>query len=98
MRFVQFIEFQSDDIDAFTAEVDKWVAESADRRTATRVTLCADRDNPGTYVHIVECPSYEAAMANSADPRTQEFATRLATMTSGGPEFRNLDLVRQDVL
>ena len=74
MRFLQFIEFKTDDIDAFSAEVDQWIAESKDWRTASRSTLCADRDNPGHYVSIVEFPSYEEAMANSNDPRTAEFA------------------------
>jgi len=94
MRFVQFIEFSTDDIDAFSAEVDRWIAESKDWRTATRATLCADRDNPGHYVNIVEFASYEEAMANSNDPRTAEFAKRLETMTSGERKFRNLDVLR----
>ena len=96
MRFIQFIEFQTDNIDAFTAEVAAWEAESVDWRTATRATLCADRDNPGTYIQIVEFPSYEAAMANSNDPRTAQFAARLAGITSGPPTFRNLDVSRTD--
>jgi hypothetical protein len=94
MRFVQFIEFQTDNIDAFSAEVDRWIADSGDWRTAERATLCADRDNPGTYIHIVEFPSYEDAMANSNDPRTAEFAARMATMTGEGRKFRNLDVLR----
>lgn len=98
MRFVQFIEFETDDIDAFSAEVDRWIAESAEWRTAKRVSLCADRDKPGSFVHIVEFPSYEAAMANSNDPRTAEFAARLATMTGEGRTFRNLDVLRVDDL
>jgi len=98
MQFVQFIEFKTDDIDAFSAEVDRWIADSAEWRTASRVSLCADRDNPGTYVHIVEFPSYEDAMANSNDPRTAEFAARMATMTAEGRRFRNLDLLRVNEL
>lgn len=91
MRFIQFIEFETDDIDAFMAEIDRWTEESIGWRTATRATLCVDRDKPGSYVHIVEFPSYEAAMANSNDPRTTEFASRMATMTGEGRKFRNLD-------
>ncbi len=94
MRFLQFIEFKTDDIDAFSAEVDQWIAESKDWRTASRSTLCADRDNPGHYVSIVEFPSYEEAMANSNDPRTAEFAARLEKITSGDPKFRNPDVLR----
>ena len=96
MRFIQFIEFTTDNIDAFTAEVEAWEADSADWRTATRATLCADRDSPGTYIQVVEFPSYEDAMANSNDPRTAAFAARLAALTRGAPRFRNLDVARTD--
>ncbi len=98
MGFTQIIEFETDDIDAFNEEVDRWFQESADFRTATRVMLCEDRDKPGTYVHIVEFPSYEAAMKNSNDPRTQEFGERLTKLTSGNRRFRNLDVVRTETL
>jgi quinol monooxygenase YgiN len=98
MKFVQFIEFKTDDIDAFSAEVDRWIADSTEFRTATRASLCADRDDPGTYVHIVEFPSYEEAMTNSNDPRTADFAARMATMTAEGRRFRNLDLLRVNEL
>ena len=91
MRFIQFIEFETDDIGTFSAEIERWKEESTEWRTATRATLCADRDKPGSYVHIVEFPSYEAAMANSNDPRTTEFAARMATMTGESRKFRNLD-------
>lgn len=94
MRFVQFIEFETDDIDTVSAEVDRWTEESTDWRTATGATLCADRDNPGTYVHIVEFPSYDAAMENSNDPRTKEFAVRMASLTGEGRKFRNFDVLK----
>jgi hypothetical protein len=98
MKFVQFIEFETDDIEAFSTEVDRWIADSAEWRKATRASLCADRDNPGSFVHIVEFPSYEEAMANSNDPRTAEFAARLSTLTGEGRKFRNLDVLRVDDL
>ncbi len=98
MPFIQLIEFETDDIDAFTEEVRRWEAESADWRTATRATLCADRDKPGAYVQIVEFPSFEEAMANSNDPRTAEFAARLGAIATGAPAFRNLDVIRTDDL
>ena len=94
MGFIQFIEFETDNIDAFLAEVHRWTEESTDWRTATRATLCADRDNPGSYVQVVEFPSYEEAMANSNDPRTKEFADRMATMTGESRKFRNLDVLK----
>ncbi len=94
MRFIQFIEFETNDIDAYSAEMDRWREESAEWRTATRATLCADRDKPGSYVQIVEFPSYEAAMANSNDPRTTAFVARAAALFAEGPSFRNLDEIK----
>jgi quinol monooxygenase YgiN len=94
MGFIQFIEFETDDIDAFLAEVKSWEEESSDWRTATRATLCADRDHPGAYVQVVEFPSYEAAMENSNDPRTKAFAERMASITGESRKFRNLDVVK----
>jgi hypothetical protein len=96
MPFFQIIEFQTDDIDAFRAEVDRWEVESVDFRTATRATLTADRDNPGTYLQVVEFPSYDDAMRNSNDPRTTEFAQRLMALASGPPTFRNLDVLTSE--
>jgi len=96
MTFFQIIEFETDDIDAFRAEVQRWEVESANFRTATRATLTADRDRPGTYVQVVEFPSYDDAMRNSDDPRTAEFAKRLMAIATGGPTFRNLDVLSTD--
>jgi quinol monooxygenase YgiN len=93
VAFVQIIEFQTQRIDDFVRQVDEWLEASADWRTATRGTLCADKDKPGTYMQIVEFPSYEDAMANSNDPRTAEFASRLGALCDGPPSFRNLDVV-----
>ncbi|MGP8008928.1 MAG: hypothetical protein ACLPKZ_01535 [Acidimicrobiales bacterium] len=94
MGFIQFIEFETADVDQYLAEVRRWEEESKEWRTATRATLCADRDHPGSYVQVVEFPSYEAAMENSNDPRTDEFAVRLASMVGESLRFRNLDVVR----
>jgi quinol monooxygenase YgiN len=96
MSFVQLIEFQTDRIDEFVATVDEWLGTSRDWRTATRGTLTEDRDRPGTYVQIVEFPSYEAAMENSNHPETAAFADRLAALCRGPAAFRNLDVRRVD--
>ena len=96
MPFFQIIEFQTDDIDAFRAEVDRWEVESRDFRTATRATLTADRDHPGTYLQVVEFPSYDDAMRNSNDPRTAAFAERLMALAKGPPTFRNLDVLSSE--
>jgi len=96
MKFVQLIEFQTSRIDELTALLDEWSASVEGLSDVpSRVMLCADRDRPGTYVHIVEFASYDAAMTNSARPATAEFAERLGKLTDGETLFRNLDLSRE---
>jgi quinol monooxygenase YgiN len=96
MRFVQLIEFTTGDVDAFNRTLDEWLAKTSGVRTATRALLGRDRDNDGTYVNIVEFPSYEAAMENSNRPETAEFAGRLSDLCDRPPTFRNLEVVREE--
>ena len=96
MAFVQLIEFKTDRIDEFNALLDEWIKASAGWRTNTRALQTADRDHAGTYVQIVEFPSHEAAMENSNRPETAQFAERLASLCSGPPSFRNLDVLREE--
>ena len=93
MGFVQLIEFRTADLAKFNRALDKWLADTAERTAVQRGTLCEDRESRGLYVQVVEFPSYEEAMANSADPRTTEFAEELALLCTEGPTFRNLDVV-----
>ncbi|MGH9207411.1 MAG: hypothetical protein ACRD1G_12765, partial [Acidimicrobiales bacterium] len=60
---------------------------------AMGTTLCADREHPGTFVRIVQFPSYEAAMANSEHPATARFAKEFEALCEGDLTFRNLDTV-----
>jgi len=96
MGFVQVIEFQTSDLAAFESALDEWVTATEGIRTVERGTLTADRDRPGTYLQIVDFPSYDAAMANSEHPTTSAFAQRLQALCDGDPVFRNLDVVRVD--
>ena len=96
MRFIQVFEFTTTRVDAVETLIDKWVAQSEGHRTVERSVLAADRDRPQAYVQIVEFPSYEEAMENSALPETAEFAQRLAELCEEPPRFRNLELVRID--
>ena len=68
------------------------------KRAATRGTQTRDRDADNTYVQIVEFPSYEDAMANSNMPETGAFAAQLASLCDGPPTFRNLDVVREELM
>ena len=96
MAFVQLIEFQTDKIDEFDALLDEWLKVSAGWRTHSRALQTKDRDRPGTFVQIIEFPSYESAMENSNRPETGDFAKRLAALCKGEPTFRNLDVQREE--
>jgi quinol monooxygenase YgiN len=98
MAFVQLIEFQTGRIDEFDAALDEWLEESAGWRAPTRALSARDRDQPDSYVQIVEFPSFEAAMENSARPETGRLAERLAALCTAPPTFRNLDVVREEAL
>jgi quinol monooxygenase YgiN len=96
MKFVQLIEFKTGDIDAFNRTLDEWLAKTSGVRTPTRAIQGRDRDSDRTFVHIVEFPSYEAAMENSNRPETAEFAAQLAKLCDSPPTFRNLDVTREE--
>jgi quinol monooxygenase YgiN len=94
MTFIQIFEISTAHPDQVQQLVDDWAAKTEGRRTVHRYTFSADHDRPGTYIQIVEFPSYEEAMANSNLPETGEFAERLAELSDGPPVFRNLDVRR----
>ncbi len=94
MSFIQIIEMVTTQPEEAERLVDEWRAQTEGRRTAQRGTLTKDRDRPDTYVQIVEFPSYEDAMANSALPETAAFAERLAKLCDAPMAFRNLDVQR----
>ena len=94
MPFLQLIEFKTSRLAEFNALVDEWLEESAGWRTATRAQIGEDRDKRGTYVQVVEFPSYEAAMENSSRPETARFAQRIAALCDGPATFRNIDVSR----
>jgi quinol monooxygenase YgiN len=96
VEFIQVIEFKTGRIDEFNAALDDWLKQTAGQRAASRGTQTKDRDQPNTYVQIVEFPSYEEAMANSSLPETSEFAAQLAALCDGPPTFRNLDVTRRE--
>ena len=93
MGFVQIIEFKTSNIDEIRQIGKEFEAATQGKRTATRMTLCEDRDRPGTYVQMVEFPSYEEAMKNSEMPETQEISGKMRKLADGSPTFRNLDVI-----
>jgi hypothetical protein len=98
MPFIQTIEFRTSRIDEFDVAIQAWLAKSASWRSTTRSVRTKDRDRPNTYVQIVEFPSYEAAMENSSHPETAELADQLAKLSDSTPTFRNLDVIREELL
>ena len=90
--FIQFIEFESTDIDAVAAMLERFRDENPGALTATASTITEDRDRPGTFISIVEFPSYEKAMEQQSNPPTSAFTASLAEVMSGAPRFRNLDV------
>ena len=90
--FVQIIEFTTSRPDEVKALGEEYRATRGDS-PVVRGTFTADRDRPNTYLNIVEFPSYEAAMDNSSNPATAEFAEKMMVLCDGPPKFYNLDLM-----
>ena len=93
MSFVQVIEYETDRPDEIMALGESQRSERADVPEGFRVTVTRDRDNPNRYFTIVEFPSYEEAMANSARPETDAFARQTAALCTSGPRYYNLDVI-----
>ena len=90
--FVQLIEFEATDVDAVTAMLERFRDENPGALTWSASTVTEDRDRSGTYVAIVEFPSYEKAMKEQGNPATSALSANLAELMSGAPRFRNLDV------
>ena len=92
--FIQIIEYQTTRFDE-VRQLGEDFREGAKARGAgpARVTVTKNRDMENSYVTIAEFPSYEAAMANSNDPATQQFAEAMGKLCDGPPNFYNLDYV-----
>lgn len=95
MPFIQIIEYETSRIGELDAALDGWLQATRGKRAATRGVQTKDRDAVNRYVQIVEFPSYEEAMANSSLPETSEFAAKLASLCDGPPQFRNLEVLRE---
>ena len=96
--FIQIIEYSTDRPNEVDALMDEWVAATEGKRTVTHDLHTRDRDRPGTYVDIVEFPSYEQAMRNSSLPETQRVAAKMRELCDSDPRFLNLDVLRDETL
>ncbi len=91
MGFIQIIEYETDRFDEIQALGDENM-EGTEMPPGFRMTVTRDRDNPNRYFTIVEFPSYEVAMENSARPETDKFAKAMTALCTSGPKFYNLDV------
>lgn len=98
MAFVQIIELTTTRLPEIEAALEEWLAKTSGRRSAQRGVFTQDLDNADTYLQVVEFPSREDAMANSALPETAVFAERLSMLCTTAPTFRNLTVLRDDTM
>src|SRR5438309_2356429 len=98
MTFVQLIEFKTSRLEELNQIMDRWMSETEGKRTATHAVVMSDRDNPGTYLEIVEFPSYDEAMRNSNLPETGKFAKQITDLCDAPPIFHNLEVMRDQEL
>lgn len=94
--FVQVIEYSTARMDEVQQLQDAWRGRFPEMGPS-RVTVCADRGQPGRYLAIVEFASYAEAMRNSEAPSTQEFSQRMQELCDGPAVFRDLDVLRTEI-
>jgi steroid delta-isomerase-like uncharacterized protein len=98
MTFVQLIDCKTSRYDDVNALMDTWADATKGKRTATHAVVGRDRSEPGHLVEIVEFPSYEEAMKNSALPETTRIFEELVALCEETPSFTDLDVVRDEQL
>ena len=98
MGFVQIIELSTTRMPEIEAALDEWLTSTSGRRSAQRGVLTQDLDKADTYIQVVEFPSRQDAMANSALPETAIFAERLSSLCTTPPTFRNLAVLRDETM
>lgn len=96
MTFVQVIEYKTSHPEQIDEMMDRWLAETAGKRTATHALVLSDRDRPGSYMEFVEFPSYEDAMRNSEMPETDKAARTMMDLCDEPPVFHNFEVRRDD--
>ena len=89
VRFIQIIESEGDVAEEL-AGVQGYAEQAAGDETVKveRVTVCGDRDRPGTVIMIAEFASADAAKQNDEHEITQEGAAN----APDGTTYRNLDV------
>lgn len=90
--FIQFVEFEADDVEALKDALVRFRTEHPEVVTAVATKVAEDRDRPGTYVAINEFESYDKAMEQSSSPHTTQFSQKMENAMKGR-SFRNLDVL-----
>lgn len=98
MTFVQLIDCRTDRFDEMNRLMDRWVAQTRGRRTATHDIIGQDRSDSSHFIEIVEFPSYEEAMRNSGLPETNRVFQEMVALCEETPTFTDLDVVRDEQL
>ena len=98
MKFAQIIEFRTSQIADFDTYLDAWITRTEGVRIPHRAVLTRDRHADNLFMLMVEFASHDQGMENSNRPATAEFAAFLAGICDGQPDFRNLDVLREDDL
>lgn len=91
-EFVQIMRFRTDDVDALAELSARYRADTTGRATYTSEIMGRDLDT-GEYVIVVTFPSQEAADVNNALPETAALAEQVATLTTEGPAFSNIEVI-----
>jgi hypothetical protein len=92
MSFIQIVEYETDRPDEMRTLGESFRAGMGPTPPGFRLAVTHDRDNPNHYFTIVEFPSYEEAMENSAKPEVDAFAKQMSALCTSGPRFYNLDV------
>jgi len=90
--FIQLVEYETNDIEAVEKAILKFRDEHPGVMTFTTSRVAEDRDNPGTYVSIVEFPTFEEAMEQSNHPELSEFVQNIGPELMANRRYRNLDV------
>lgn len=95
MPFVQVIEYDTDRPAEVRSLSEEWGQQQLSNAPA-RMTLAEDRERPGHFVMVAEFDSYDQAMAHSAQPETDKYASRMRRLAKGEPRFVNLEVAQRE--
>jgi hypothetical protein len=98
MAFAQIVECDTSNLEDIKRIEREWEEATEGVRTARRVALCRDRDQPDHLFEMVFFDSYESAMENSQLPQTEEYAKKMREATKGEPTFHNLEVIEDRTL